>query len=145
MQNNRKPPHSQPDADNNISKPTICNTASKPVNSQTQPMHLGLYETPTKVTRFKRKYTPSPLAVSAKKQKLVAVNRNADEPTQHPLLNPIQPLSNSIWDKPLTNIERWRMRGWMWPEAVFRMSGNNEDGEMESPRGTKDKTWKKSE
>jgi hypothetical protein len=55
---------------------------------------------------------------------------------QHPLLNAVQPIGNLIYNNPLTNVERWRLRGWTWPEAVFRLSCD-EDVEVESPGGTK--------
>lgn len=64
-----------------------------------------------------------------------------------------QPLSTAqiftILTQPLTNVERWRLRGWTWVEAGWRVGGNQggeergEDWERgggdgsESPRGTR--------
>lgn len=54
-----------------------------------------------------------------------------------------QPLStaqvSTILTHPLTNVERWRMKGWTWVEAVFRVGGQQDGGDgdgVESPRGT---------
>ncbi|KAF2825533.1 hypothetical protein CC86DRAFT_383400 [Ophiobolus disseminans] len=46
-----------------------------------------------------------------------------------------QPIGISMGQIPLNNVERWRLRGWRWPEAVVRSCWNMPE-EAESPRGT---------
>jgi hypothetical protein len=48
--------------------------------------------------------------------------------------NALQPIFSAT-TRPLTNVERWRLRGWTWPEAMFRVD-DNEEVRMESPKGT---------
>lgn len=45
---------------------------------------------------------------------------------------------STILTHPLTNVERWRMRGWTWPEAMYRVGNSGDEGctAPESPRGT---------
>jgi hypothetical protein len=105
--------------------------------------------TPTspKITKSKRKAAPDSLTLSTqKKQKRVVGYQTTKQkqlashhkPTQniHPVF--IQPISNLIWTSPLTNAERWRLRGWTWPEAVFRVTHQKDLVEVESPRGTRE-------
>ena len=87
----------------------------------------------------KRKTKASPLAQpTTKKQKLSSEDQRISDESfrtaQTPHFGVIQPIGILAGQIPLSNVERWRLRGWRWPEAMMRWGGD-ECVEVESPMG----------
>jgi hypothetical protein len=141
MRNNQQPSTNNP-TNYNIS---MSSTAHASAHRQRT---LKPAQTPHEITRSKRVLEPDSLPYpAAKKPKTFEFPKSQttkqkpppshQQPTQHPHSVFIQPISNLIYTNPLTNVERWRLRGWTWPEAVFRVGHHEDLVEVESSRGTK--------
>ncbi|KAF1912196.1 hypothetical protein BDU57DRAFT_82459 [Ampelomyces quisqualis] len=89
-------------------------------------------------TRKTKRKARAEAHASSKKQKITAEALQSTssrwDKTEGFQPNALQPVFSAT-ARPLTNVERWRMRGWTWPEAMFRVDENDET-RMESPRGT---------
>jgi hypothetical protein len=73
-----------------------------------------------------------------KKQKAAHEQNISDESfrtAQTPHFGAVQPMGIKTGDIPLSNVERWRLRGWRWQEAIFRLD-KTEPADVESPTGT---------
>lgn len=118
-------------------KPTAGNIfASRAQECNASPTQQNA-KLPPGVRKLKRK-AKNEAYTSRKKQKVTAATLEAThsrwdktEGFQPTTLQPIFGATN----RPLTNVERWRLRGWTWPEAMVRVEDNHEL-RMESPRGT---------
>jgi hypothetical protein len=134
--------HHQRNTPYSLVETAAANASAKPMHLQQEPNRWRLDGYPTKSIKPKRKHTLDATTFpTQKKQKMTETTQkkrpNQDQnDMQHPHCNSIQPIGNLIYNNPLTNVERWRLRGWTWPEAVFRTSCD-EDMEVESPGGTK--------
>jgi hypothetical protein len=74
----------------------------------------------------------------SKKRKTVRAQEISDESfrtAQTPHFGAVQPIGIKTGEIPLSNVERWRLRGWRWQEAVFRLD-KAEAADVESPTGT---------
>jgi hypothetical protein len=135
-------PHHEPNTPYKLFETAVPNASAKSMYLLEKPNRWRPDEYLTKSIKPKRKHTPDAMTFpTQKKQKMPETTQqkrpNQDQnDMQHPHFNPIQPIGNLIYNNPLTNVERWRLRGWTWPEAVFRTS-RDEDVEVESPGGTK--------
>jgi hypothetical protein len=113
---------------------------------QMTPKQLSSILTSPKITKSKRKAAPDSLTLSTEKKQKRVVDYQTTKQKQpashkppqnaHPFF--IQPTSNLIRTNPLTNVERWRLRGWTWPEAEFKVGHQEDLVEVESPQGTKE-------
>jgi hypothetical protein len=144
MQNNNQGPCRQPTNEYILAAPSAAHASPHQRTTLKQPLPI---QTSSNNTKSKRKAAPDPLTISTQKKQKLAVEPQStkrnhqvshQELTQNAPPAFLQPISNLIWTNPLTNVERWRLRGWTWPEAVFRVGHQEDMVEVESPRGTKE-------
>ncbi|KAF2025069.1 hypothetical protein EK21DRAFT_117136 [Setomelanomma holmii] len=64
------------------------------------------------------------------------INDELFRTAQTPNFGGIQPVGTKTGQIPLSNVERWRLRGWRWEEAVFGMH-DVDSGDTVSPKGTR--------
>jgi hypothetical protein len=141
MQSNNQGPWRQPTNEYILAAPSTAHASPHQQTTLKQPLPI---QTSSNNTKSKRKATPDSLTISTqKKQKRVVKSHtsteNHPEPARYTHAVFVQPISNLILTNPLTNVERWRLRGWTWPEAVFRVGDRDDLVEVESPGGTRQK------
>lgn len=121
----------------NVFEVAAAQALTRPPQPDANTTHRNLHTVPKDARKTKRKARLEAYA-STKKQKVEAEapdaagsRWNKTEGFQPTALQPIF----SATARPLTNVERWRLRGWTWPETMFRVD-DKDDVRLESPKGT---------
>lgn len=128
---------SKPVAGNMFEAAAAAQASSRPSKRDTNSTYQSHNSSTSDIGKKKRKAKPVAYT-STKKQKVTTeaseMTRNRWDKTEGFPPTALQPVFSAS-TRPLTNVERWRLRGWTWPEAMFRIKDNHEV-RMESPRGT---------